>query len=445
MTPLVHDLDKDGVPEVVFVSFTNSDYVGPGVLRIVSGRDGSTLHSIAGSELMPVGSAQPAIVDLDGDGFYEVVYIHRDGTKVIALNSDGSLRWKFSPTKTLSNVAEVSSYYDFVRKTRVVVADTLLVAEKNRQPYSLGSVEGASTVLSAYAYPLDASRPTELSLVNSNGVFDSATMKAKFTFPTAANNAVAELDPTSPGLEIVGTGGGRLWIVGSAGQVLVNKDLAAYNSLTCANDSIGGGPPSVGNFDEDPSTTEIAMATGRYLTIFDARGNLVGQIQTQDCSSLATGISSFDFNGDGKSEIVYSDEEYLRIYELHEGKLREVFRTPNPNGTLAEYPVIVDVDGNGSSELLVVSNNYPVPGFYKDAGEADDGRVAAGITGVRAFTSSTANAWVSTRPSWPQYSFNPVMDSLVPGQANLSTLLQGYLGKTFRRNSQLAQSESGCK
>ncbi len=62
----------------------------------------------------------------------------------------------------------------------------------------------------------------------------------------------------------------------------------------------------------------------------------------------------FDFNADGKSEIVYRDEDYIYIF------------TTQPNGTVVksppvrcasrtsnEYPIVADMDGDGSTEICV--------------------------------------------------------------------------------------------
>ena len=43
--------------------------------------------------------------------------------------------------------------------------------------------------------------------------------------------------------------------------------------------------------------------------------------QTQDCSSAFTGSSVFDFDGNGKAEIVYADELYMRIYDGTTGEI----------------------------------------------------------------------------------------------------------------------------
>src|SRR5690606_22217065 len=130
--------------------------------------------------------------------------------------------------------------------------------------------------------------------INNVGVFPSSGGEAIYRFPFAAYTAIGELDEEEPGLEIVGVRDGKLFIVNPLSQKeLVNVSLDQYNNLQCIRNQsaiIGGGPPSIGDFDGDPSTVEIAMATGRYLTLFTSKGELLSQIETQDCSSLSTGI-----------------------------------------------------------------------------------------------------------------------------------------------------------
>jgi hypothetical protein len=104
----------------------------------------------------------------------------------------------------------------------------------------------------------------------------------------------------------------------------------------------------------------------------------------------------------------------------------------NPSGTLQEYPVVADIDGNGTASIVLVSNNYNVGGFYKDADELADGVTALGITGVRAFGSTSQQAWMPTRPVWNQHSFHP---DLVTDAARFLTapLVDSSF---FRRNNQ---------
>ncbi len=448
-TPVVRDLNNDGIPEVVFttwsleptdrapgLSLTIAAYGINGVLRIVDGQTGRTLKSIGDLAIAPMATGNPGLVDVDGDGLFEIVYIHYSGTKIIALNHDGSLRWAFGPVK-VGTSAEVSSFLDPATGQRRILADNLILKENASKVAELVATAGAAGSSTQFAFPLK--NASDLSIVRSTGVYAS-TGALKFNLPYWGYSAAADVDEMRPGFEVVGSGGGRLWMVDSTGQLLFDRDLKANNSLLCPGGSVGGGPPTIGDFDGDPSSVEIAMATGRYLTVFNSQGVLIDQAVTQDCSSLATGISSFDFNGDKKPEIIYADEEYLRIFEFRGGKLTEVHREVNPSGTLLEYPVVVDVDGNGSSELVVASNNYAVGGFYQESGEVGDGLRALNVTGVRAFESSN-QAWMQTRATWPQSSYSPLMDA---SASELTKIFNGYLGKTFRRNSQLSEYEAEC-
>ena len=112
-SPVVGDIDGDGVPEVLFTTFTQetdshfrdvddkSIYDSNGVLRVIDGRDGSPKFSVGSRELSPLGDISPLIVDIDGDGLSEIVYLHYSEQKIVSLNSDGSKRWIFELDKKL--------------------------------------------------------------------------------------------------------------------------------------------------------------------------------------------------------------------------------------------------------------------------------------------------------------------------------------------------------
>ena len=59
------------------------------------------------------------------------------------------------------------------------------------------------------------------------------------------------------------------------------------------------------------------------------------------------------------------------------------------NGTLYEYPVIADVDGDGSTEIVLSSNNYAYSGW-------------TGITVIGDVTST----WAPARPIWNQFNYH---------------------------------------
>jgi hypothetical protein len=76
---------------------------------------------------------------------------------------------------------------------------------------------------------------------------------------------------------------------------------------------------------------------------------------TQDQSSNATGSSVFDFQGDGIAEVTYNDECYARVYSGSDGKV--LLKIENSSATIHEYPIVVDADADGNSEILMVAND----------------------------------------------------------------------------------------
>jgi hypothetical protein len=58
------------------------------------------------------------------------------------------------------------------------------------------------------------------------------------------------------------------------------------------------------------------------------------QSVTQDVSSAATSSTTFDFQLDGSVEVVYRDEQFLRIYRGTDGAI--LFAMPMRSGTSTE-------------------------------------------------------------------------------------------------------------
>lgn len=119
----------------------------------------------------------------------------------------------------------------------------------------------------------------------------------------------------------------------------------------------GGGMPFVGNIDDEP-TLEILVGEGaantQYVVAHDVNFStgaitLKKRLRTGDESNL-TGLTLFDFNQDGKSEIVYRDVEKIYIYD---GDANPLYSYPCYAGTGTEYPVVADIDLDGEAEIVI--------------------------------------------------------------------------------------------
>ena len=165
----------------------------------------------------------------------------------------------------------------------------------------------------------------------------------------------------------------------------------------------GGGPQTIADFNGD-GTPDVAVAGGVGYAVFDGKKLMDPNVadadtflwikQTQDCSSAATGSSVFDFDGDGSAEVIYSDETTLRVYKGSDGTV--LWSTCNTTGTLVEYPLVADIDGDSQADIIVTSNSYssltcPVE--------------MAKTQGVRVF-GDTKGQWVRTRRVWNQHAYH---------------------------------------
>jgi hypothetical protein len=141
----------------------------------------------------------------------------------------------------------------------------------------------------------------------------------------------------------------------------------------------------VADFD-NAGAPEIGVAGATTYTVFDTDGSVLWSNPVDDASSNVTGSSVFDFEGDGASDVVYGDELTLRVYDGATG-LVKLQLDDHGSGTLYEYPLVLDVDNDGASEIVLASNDYAYAGWH-------------GITVIGDPT------WRPSRPVWNQYAYS---------------------------------------
>jgi len=143
-------------------------------------------------------------------------------------------------------------------------------------------------------------------------------------------------------------------------------------------------------------------------------------VENDDCSSRATGSSVFDFEGDGSAEVVYADETTFRIFRGADGTILYEDSTHRSN-TRIEMPIVVDVDNDGKSEVVI-----PEPNTREDRG------------GIEIWEDSDNN-WVRTRRIWNQHGYsvtNITEDGQVPRRPEPNWLNSRL--NNFRQNVQPA-------
>lgn len=396
--PVIGDVNADGIPELLIVSgdrrlqvFTNYRATGSPVMESM----------VVSSDLTDDRNQKPLLADFDKDGISEV-YIGNDIYQFdfsgggIALdkilngnNSYGQLLW--------------NNYIS--RACNPVAADLLTPTDCGGDP----DCDGLELVAGNIIYSVDLSTidgdGPELKIQRDlNNMVSGSTFLDGYT-------SVADVDLDGTLDVLVSSRRGTTY-----GVYVWNKNnLLGFFPLPNQTDK-SGGLITVANVFDDTSAgvsgdlPEILVTCGLHITCFNLSALFATpatpywwDLPTTDGSGV-TGITVFDFNGDGLKEIVYRDEDFLRI--MYGGAVPFPVGVDNErnwstfvagSGTFEESPVVADVDNDGEAEIALTS--YTFSGTNSPAADYR-GR-------IRVFESdlSTGNPWMSARPVWNQASY----------------------------------------
>ncbi len=349
-----------------------------GVIRILNGQTCEQVEVIADS-LGVRDPATPAIADLDGDGNMEIVTrtsaVGTEASNVVAFRWDGSKFvkwWTSSVAATTLNAnnwdgvsihdldddgkaeivgrnGEVLSGLDGARlnpsQTGVVLVSEPAVGDVDGD----GAIELVANKVFRWTNSAWAEAYPGVGVTTFDGSSPAFYAYADFGTKTGSGFDRATKDGVA---EVVATGGGQVSVTTLDGfQVMQVTGLDR------------GGPPTIGDFDGD-GEPEFASADGTALRVFDlgcegAPSGCEGEYLLwskagQDQSSAQTGSTIFDFEADGKAEVVYADECFLRIYSGPTGEVYySAYRT---SCTWWELPIVADPDNDTRTEIIVNSN-----------------------------------------------------------------------------------------
>lgn len=443
MAPIVIQLDDDDcdgkiterdIPEIVFSTFPGSSYKINGELRAISIVDGAIVEKWVVSELSPGVTVNPtkqiAGGNFDGQPGNEIVACGTDG-KVYAFNGvDGSLLWASADPMTcfMPSLADL----DGDGKVEVIVEGGILNGKDGtlkhafvpalNGPFVVSDIDGdgkLDVVTASRGYKADGTLFVDTGRTSEDTPdrFGTSDWKGPWA-------AVADFDGDGkPEVLAVDNATHSLHVWRYDGTapdsfVIVREpiDMNAKFENSCPSGTFGasrgGGPPTIADFNSD-GAPDVGLAGGIGYVVFDGKklvdptvdglGAILWGRPTTDCSSASTGSTVFDFDGDGKAEVVYSDEQRLRIYDGATGDV--LASVCNTTATLVEFPVVADVDNDGQADIVVVSNGYNA-GITCAEDDPDGGApIATRQSGVRIF-GAAAGSWVRTRRVWNQHAYH---------------------------------------
>jgi hypothetical protein len=395
-------VDEADVPEIVFTSWTSNTLVA------LDGATGVELFEVSGFD----GQGGVTIADVDDDGEPEVIAI-QSGYRIAAVDATGAVEWS-------------SAAFGMMPYPQPTVADL----DNDGMPEVIGDVgvvngEDGSTVATltgitnSWRTPIaaDIDQDGDQEIILGNRVYDENGTALWSNAGNGSGNFGAVID-------IDGDPEAEVFFASNSTGYLHEADGTAIRTFTIPGGAIPG-PPCAADFDGD-GEVEIAVPNSTQISVFDSDGTRLWSATMQDNSGLA-GCSGYDVNGDGAYEVLFADEIAFRIYDGSTGTILYENRN-HASGTVWEYPVIADVDNDGSAEIVVADNGGTWRGVTV-FGHAGDGWPKSGTTWAThdfAVTNIEPDGHVPSppEPSWQVYNVfraRPAVDD--PSSADLSVAI----------------------
>ena len=462
VTPLVADLQGDAKPELVVnaarVGGVNFE-IGEMVLLDGTGAELWRIKEDPPNQKYgSTGLATPVLADVSGDGRPDIVYPGRPDAQKLALihavDGTGKLLWtghdaQGVPVKIRwDRGAAAAANLDDDPEAEIAVGgalfddDGLMVWNEQGQSGLLGSPtdnKNPPKILYAGGLPTfaDLTGDGKPELVTGREAWTIAwtpgappvvamTLLWKSTDGKGNDGwpAVADIDQNGtpevilvawPDIKVLDGKTGKLWCgVDPSGVMCEGNDALRTAPIAVKGGAYLGGPATIADFDGD-GRPEAAIASGVAFTVYDF--NRVGEVVVkpmadpapaagamftrwssivQDKTSAATGSSAFDFQGDGAAEVLYLDECRLYVFDGRTGA--KMLDLANSSATVHEYPSVVDIDGDGVSELLAVANLSEVNPNNDCKVKTPDFVPRKGV-----FAYASADPWAATGGAWTQH------------------------------------------
>jgi hypothetical protein len=424
VTPLVANLTDDNddgsidlcdIPDVVVVSSAGL----AGQIFVLDGEDGHEQYDFG--PVQPF--VTPAIGDIDNDGEAEIVSA-RGGIfgpmAFVAFDTDGTELWVTDAIWEHDQGGAVAIADLDNDGSPEIIGDGHILDASGNVLFSAPAQTGwflAQRNTATAAADLDADGDLEM-ILGQAAYHHDGTEVYNDTTVLPGYPQIANLDDDEDPEIIVNNDNGI--------TILEHDGTVKFADMRPTGDAGLGAwfrPSTVHDFDGD-EVSEFAVSSAASYSVFEPNLTVNWSANVQDSSGWAAG-TAFDFLGDGVAEAMYADEAQLFVF----GDAGSVqMQVPRSSKTLIEYPVVADVDNDGSAEIVVVSSQ-----------DWDDNQTSPTVQVIR----DVDDRWIQARRIWNQHTYhvtNVREDGTIPQHEPPSWQLLN----TYRTNAQIEDGEV-CK
>ncbi|PRQ08623.1 FG-GAP-like repeat-containing protein [Enhygromyxa salina] len=374
------EIDLCDIPDVIVVAGPSGQLsdTKPSKMFALDGETGELQFEFAA--LVQFG-ATPATGDIDGDGLPEIISVQPGGSgRLLAFEHDGALKWTSdtvwgSAQSSAIALADVDADGDVE-----IIAGHVLYDHTGQQ---IWAQPGDHIYSASTAADLDGDQQLEIitgvGAWRPDGTQYFLNQQIVAATPSIASHPqVADVDDDGEPEVVVAVDNG-IYLLESDGSVVWSQfrptgEAGDWNRPLNIHDLDGDGFP------------EFGASAPQHYGVWEFDQSTVWSANIADPSGQAGG-TAFDFLGAGQAQTVYADENNLHVYD-ETGF--ELLSTPRKSGTIIEFPVVADIDNDGSAEILVVSNS----GF--------GGNFPYTVRAIR----DVQDRWIQGRRIWNQHTYH---------------------------------------